>query len=107
MANGREVRLPFLSHELVEFVFSLPSSYKIREIWTKAILRFSLSDILPSEIVWRKEKVGFEPPNYKAVPPEEAKWAIDRLIEKKVLDIHHIIPEKNWEYVQVAHLYEN
>ena len=25
MAHGREVRLPFLSHELVEFLFSLPS----------------------------------------------------------------------------------
>lgn len=107
MANSREVRLPFLSHELVEFVFSLPSSYKIHEVWTKAILRYSLSDILPSEIVWRKEKVGFEPPNYKYVSPEESAWATDHLIKNKVLDIHHIIPEKNWEYVQVAHLYEN
>lgn len=107
MANSREVRLPFLSHELVEFVFSLPSSYKIHEIWTKAILRFSMSDLLPSEIAWRKEKVGFEPPNYKFVSEEEATRAIDRLIENKVLDIHHIIPEKSWEYVQVAHLYEN
>jgi asparagine synthase (glutamine-hydrolysing) len=107
MANSREVRLPFLSHELVEFVFSLPSSYKIHEIWTKAILRFSLSDILPPEITWRKEKVGFEPPNYKYISPEEVTWAINRLIENKVLDIHHMIPEKNWEYVQVAHLYGN
>lgn len=107
MANSREVRLPFLSHELVEFVFSLPASYKVHNIWTKAILRFSLNDILPKEITWRKEKVGFEPPNYKSVSPETATWAIDRLIENKVLDIHHVIPEKNWEYVQVAHLYEN
>lgn len=28
MAHGREVRLPFLSHELVEFIFSLPSILK-------------------------------------------------------------------------------
>ncbi|WP_343636896.1 asparagine synthase (glutamine-hydrolyzing) [Fluviicola sp.] len=107
MANSREVRLPFLSHELVEFTFSLPASYKIYEIWTKAILRFSLSDSLPSEIVWRKEKVGFEPPNYKSVSPEEATWAINRLIENKVLDKNHILPGKNWEYVQAAHLYGN
>src|ERR1051326_1879748 len=39
MAHGREVRLPFLSHELVEFLFSLPSNFKIREGWTKWILR--------------------------------------------------------------------
>ena len=107
MANSREVRLPFLSHELVEFVFSLPSSYKIREIWTKAILRFSLSDLLPSEIVWRKEKVGFEPPNYKAIPPEQVEWAVNLLVKNQVLDPKHILPEKNWEYVQVAHLYES
>ena len=107
MANSREVRLPFLSHTLVEFVFSLPSSYKIREIWTKAILRFSLSDLLPSEIVWRKEKVGFEPPNYKAISQDQVTWAIDLLVKNHVLNPNHILPEKNWEYVQVAHLYEN
>lgn len=105
MANSREVRLPFLSHELVEFVFSLPGSYKIHEIWTKAILRYSLSDVLPSDIVWRKEKVGFEPPNYKYVSPEKVKWAVNLLIEKKILDPSYVIPGKNWEYVQVAHLF--
>ena len=26
MAHGREVRLPFLNHELVEFIFSLPAN---------------------------------------------------------------------------------
>lgn len=107
MANSREVRLPFLSHTLVEFVFSLPSSYKIREIWTKAILRFSLSDLLPSEIVWRKEKVGFEPPNYKDISPEQVTWAIDLLVKNHVLNPNHILPKKNWEYVQAAHLYES
>ena len=39
MAHSREVRLPFLSHELVEFIFSLPSSLKIKEGWSKWILR--------------------------------------------------------------------
>lgn len=62
MAHSREVRLPFLSHELVEFVFSLPAEYKIRNGWTKAPIRFGLSDILPREIIWRKNKLGFQPP---------------------------------------------
>ena len=39
MAHGREPRLPFLSHELVEFIFSLPSHFKIRNGWTKWLLR--------------------------------------------------------------------
>lgn len=62
MAHGREVRLPFLNHELVEFIFSLPSQLKMHEGWTKFLLRRAMDKKLPDEIVWRKEKVGFEPP---------------------------------------------
>jgi asparagine synthase (glutamine-hydrolysing) len=62
MAHGVETRLPFLNHELVEFVFSLPSHFKIREGWTKWLLRRSMEDMLPAEITWRRDKTGFEPP---------------------------------------------
>lgn len=62
MAHGVEVRLPFLNHELVEFVFSLPSDFKIREGWTKWLLRKSMEDSLPPAIVWRRDKTGYEPP---------------------------------------------
>jgi len=62
MAQGREVRLPFLNHELVEFVFSLPSCFKIKNGFTKHILRGAMQSQLPANIVWRKDKIGFEPP---------------------------------------------
>ena len=62
MAHGREVRLPFLNHELVEFVFSLPSQLKMHDGWTKFLLRKTMDKKLPDEIVWRKNKVGFETP---------------------------------------------
>lgn len=62
MAHSREVRLPFLFHELVEFCFSLPDEYKLKLGWTKYIMRETFNDILPPEVCWRKEKVGFEPP---------------------------------------------
>ena len=62
MAHSREVRLPFLNHELVEFIFSLPSQLKMHDGWTKFLLRSAMDKKLPDEIVWRKEKVGFEPP---------------------------------------------
>jgi len=62
MAHGVEIRLPFLDHTLVEFVFSLSSHFKIREGWTKWLLRQSMEDILPREIVHRRDKTGFEPP---------------------------------------------
>jgi asparagine synthase (glutamine-hydrolysing) len=62
MAHGVEIRLPFLDHTLVEFVFSLPAAFKIRDGWTKWVLRKSMEDILPAGIVYRKDKTGFEPP---------------------------------------------
>jgi asparagine synthase (glutamine-hydrolysing) len=62
MAHSREVRLPFLFHELVEFCFSLPDEFKLKLGWTKYIMRVTFEGVLPEEICWRKEKVGFEPP---------------------------------------------
>jgi asparagine synthase (glutamine-hydrolysing) len=62
MAHSREVRLPFLNKDLVSFVASLPSNYKINNGFTKWILRESVKDKLPQEIVWRKGKIGYEPP---------------------------------------------
>jgi asparagine synthase (glutamine-hydrolysing) len=62
MAHSREVRLPFLSHKLVEFVFSLPNEYLLHLGWTKYVLRVSMDTILPPTICWRKDKIGYEPP---------------------------------------------
>ena len=62
MAHGVEVRLPFLNHQLVEFIFSLPSQYKIQNGFTKFVLRTAMTNILPAEIGWRKDKIGFETP---------------------------------------------
>jgi asparagine synthase (glutamine-hydrolysing) len=62
MAHGTEVRLPFLNAELVQFVFSLPSTYKIADGYTKSILRRVMNNKLPDSIVWRTDKTGYEPP---------------------------------------------
>jgi asparagine synthase (glutamine-hydrolysing) len=89
MAHGREIRLPFLSHELVEFVFSLPSDFKIRNGWTKWLLRKSMEKSLPAEITWRRDKVGFEPPQKQWMEQPAVKEAIHeskrKLVEEKVL----------------------
>ena len=78
MAHSREVRLPFLNHDLVQFVFSVPSAMKIYQGFTKQILRLSMSDLLPKEIVWRKDKVGFEPP--------QKQWMKDKNIEELIFE---------------------
>jgi asparagine synthase (glutamine-hydrolysing) len=68
MAFSREVRLPFLSHKLVEFVFSLPTEFILNSGWTKCILRESYNNEIPKEIAWRVDKVGFEPPQKSWMP---------------------------------------
>lgn len=62
MAHSREVRLPFLNHELVEFLLTLPPQMKINNAWTKWIMRQAFENELPPEICWRKDKIGYEPP---------------------------------------------
>ena len=62
MAFSREVRLPFLDHRLVEFLFAIPVEQKISDSTTKVVLRNSIAGIVPEEIRNRKDKLGFAPP---------------------------------------------
>jgi asparagine synthase (glutamine-hydrolysing) len=78
MAHGIEMRLPYLSHELVEFVFSLPAAYKIHQGFTKWILRESVKYIVPPAITWRKDKIGYEPP--------QAQWMKNVSFESLVIN---------------------
>lgn len=65
MAHSREVRLPFLDHRLVEFVFSLPDNLIIRDGWTKWILRQAFRGVVPDAILDRVDKLGYEPPQQR------------------------------------------
>lgn len=76
MAHSVEVRLPFLSHPLVEFLFTLPPHFKIQQGWTKWLLRKSVEERLPKEIVWRKDKVGYEPP--------QKRWMQNRRVQERI-----------------------
>ncbi len=87
MAQSREVRLPFLSHELVEFVFSLPPYYKIHEGWTKWIMRVAFADLLPAEIAWRKDKIGYEPP--------QSNWFENKNVQEKIYESKRTLFKKN------------
>lgn len=62
MAFGREIRLPYLDYRLVELLLNAPDDLKIRNGWTKWVMRDSFKHDLPSEIIWRKDKQGFVNP---------------------------------------------
>ena len=54
-----ENRSPFLSHKLYEHVNSISDDYLIKDGVGKSILRDSLNNLLPKEIINFKEKIGF------------------------------------------------
>ncbi|MEY2923526.1 MAG: hypothetical protein RLZZ337_66 [Bacteroidota bacterium] len=87
MAFGIESRVPFLDHRLVEYGFSLPVEWRVKNGLTKFVLREACKDVLPSDIYERKDKKGF-------VTPGELRWAKGPL--KKYFTMLDSNPILNW-----------
>lgn len=68
MRFGVEARLPFLDHRLVEFCLTLPPAARINRGWSKYVLRRAGAKIIPDEIRWRKDKIGFSVPRDRWYP---------------------------------------
>lgn len=78
MAFGIEARVPFLDNRLVEMLFGSAANWRIKNGWTKYIMRLAMRNRLPDEITWRKDKVGFGTP--------EKQWLLEWM-SKTHLDI--------------------
>ncbi|CEG12441.1 hypothetical protein MSIBF_A230002 [groundwater metagenome] len=63
MAFSIESRVPFLDYRITEYVFTLPLNQRIKNGWTKYILRNSMKNILPEKIRKRRSKIGFAAPD--------------------------------------------
>ena len=60
-----ESRTPFADDiNLIDYVFKIPSVYKIHRGWSKYLLRESMKGIVPNEIIYRTDKIGFTTPEY-------------------------------------------
>lgn len=82
MSFSIESRVPFLSKSLVNLGLSLNSSFKVKNGWTKYLLRKAMEHKLPDEIIWQTRKRGFDIPQQKWI--EEIKpFLIQRMIESK------------------------
>ncbi len=62
MANGVEIRMPFMDHRIVTLAFSLPWTSKVRGGFSKAIVRDAMAPYMPHEVAYRKNKLGFNSP---------------------------------------------
>jgi asparagine synthase (glutamine-hydrolysing) len=78
-----ETRLPFLDYRNVQNAASINPLFKIKDGWSKYILRKSIDQGLPSSIVWRKNKIGFELPENEIISQLEPE--LKQLLEKSSL----------------------
>jgi asparagine synthase (glutamine-hydrolysing) len=62
MAHGIEARVPFVDYRIMELAFTRGTRLRIRDGWTKWMLRQAMVGTVPDEIVWRRDKVGFDTP---------------------------------------------
>jgi asparagine synthase (glutamine-hydrolysing) len=75
-----EVRAPFLDYRVIELAFTLPTGYLFRDGWHKWILRKAVEDILPADVVWRRNKMGFPFPYGRF--QEENRRIVDLILDR-------------------------
>lgn len=84
MANGLEVRVPFLDKDLVAFVFSLPEHFKIDGQMRKKILQDAYREDLPA-MLYQRPKKGFEVPLLPWMRKELKGLIMDDLLGEKLI----------------------
>ncbi len=92
MAHSLEIRLPFLDPRLVNLLLSVSTTLKLKNGWTKYIIRKSLIE-LPDEIRWRKDKQGFIIPEERWLK-EDLRGVIASHFKTSVLNEMGIIDSK-------------
>src|SRR3990167_2131142 len=110
MAVGLENRAPFLDHNLIEMMWSLPLNIKIRNHTTKWILREILSKYVP-EPLFNRPKMGFGIPLDAWLRGPLRDWS-ENLLDKNKIEQQgflrsepilkkwheHLSGRRNWQY---------
>lgn len=96
-----ESRVPFLDYRFIEFVSSLPSSYKIRGGITKYIFRESMNGVVPPKILSRRDKIGFATPDREWFRTPEFVSVV-----KEILDSSKFKSRKYWKHEKVRKIFE-
>lgn len=85
MANSLEVRSPFLDYKVVDFAFSLPSSFKIDAGFKKKIVQDAFRTMLPAEL-YNRPKQGFEIPLLEWFRTDLNEYIFNDLLEKRFIE---------------------
>ena len=87
MAFARETRYPFLDHDLVDWAISLPDDILVARGWQKYVLRQAVEGVVPPEIQWRADKVGYAAPLDVWLRTTLRQWAHDRVFAGPITDL--------------------
>jgi asparagine synthase (glutamine-hydrolysing) len=79
MAHSREVRLPYLDRRIAEFALSMPAEFLYRDGATKAVLREAVKGVAPAQVLARRDKVGYEPP--------QERWFAEPAFVSRISDV--------------------
>jgi asparagine synthase (glutamine-hydrolysing) len=85
MSVSLETRLPLLSHEVVEYAWKLPLSFKVKNNTGKWVLRKVLDQYVPNHLVERP-KMGFSVPISTWLQNDLKEWAEDLLFSESIVD---------------------
>ncbi|MDQ3141205.1 MAG: asparagine synthase (glutamine-hydrolyzing) [Bacteroidota bacterium] len=91
MANGLESRVPLLDHHIVEFAATIPANIKFENGDLKHIFKRVISNIIPPEILNRKDKMGF--------PTPIVEWSKKGRVKEFIQDIFHSAKAQQREYI--------
>ena len=77
MASGLEVRVPYCDHRIIEYIYNVPWHMKNKDNVSKSLLRESVRDLLPHDVLYRK----------KSPYPKTHNPTYEALVKNMMLDI--------------------
>jgi asparagine synthase (glutamine-hydrolysing) len=93
MAHSVEARVPMLDYKLAVFAVNCRPSLKLRDGWTKWILRDALNGTLPDLVRLRKSKLGFAIPQKRWIR-QDIRGTIRSVMAESTFKMNRILSAK-------------
>lgn len=92
MANSVEIRMPFMDYRIVSFALSTPWNSKVRNGYTKCIVRDMAAPFMSEKILKKKRKTGFNSPMGEWFHNELREFLLDTVASKDFIECDLVNP---------------
>jgi asparagine synthase (glutamine-hydrolysing) len=90
MAHGLEARVPLLDVPVVELAATMPADVKFKDGQLKHVIKTAFADVLPDELLSRRDKMGFPVPLKEWFSGELRDFAGDVFVTQKARNRDYI-----------------